>query len=245
MLVARSMDPRWLSNSWLLADRQGGHALLVDTGGPSEPLLESLDQWGCALEMILLTHHHPDHVAHTDAWRGRAPVFGPQAEADLLPALDRELGDGEELRLGSGPARIRCLHTPGHTKGQMAFVVGDFGVFTGDTLFRGCVGGTVARGHTTYQDLKASVMEVLMGLPDGLRVLPGHCDESSIGEERATNPFIQLWDGRRPPANEPVHVAGRRATLLLEARDYDGGTKCAVAYGEGGSDVVPGSRVQR
>ena len=62
MLLTRSMDPRWLSNSWLLADAEGGHGVLVDCGAPPEPLEAALVTWGVSLTAVLLTHHHPDHV---------------------------------------------------------------------------------------------------------------------------------------------------------------------------------------
>ena len=74
----------------------------------------------------------------------------------------------------TGGLRIRPLHIPGHTIGQLAFLVNDEMVFTGDTLFRRTVGGTRAPGHTTFEDIQHSLLEVLMKLPKETLVYPGH-----------------------------------------------------------------------
>ena len=64
MLVRWFRDPKWLSNTWLLADRLGGHAVVVDTGGPFAPLRAAVEELGVTVTHVLCTHHHPDHVAH-------------------------------------------------------------------------------------------------------------------------------------------------------------------------------------
>jgi glyoxylase-like metal-dependent hydrolase (beta-lactamase superfamily II) len=142
-----------------------------------------------------------------------------------------------------GDLRIRVLHVPGHTVGQLAFVIEDVGVFTGDTLFRGTVGGTCAPGHATFAELRHSIEVRLLTLPDELTVYPGHMDPTTIGDEREHNPFVRLWSGRLEPAGTPCTALGRPATLALRAPDYDGGTKCQVRWDDGTEDVVPGSRV--
>lgn len=244
MIVEKSMSDNWLSNTWLVADRPGGSAVVIDTGGPLEPILARIEELGVELTHVLCTHHHVDHVAHNDAYRERfgCPVCGGAAERALFRDLDVELGDGDELR--SGDLRVRALHIPGHTLGQLGFVVNDERVFTGDTLFRGSVGGTRGPGHTTFEDLHRSIMDVLMGLPRDMPVHPGHTDPTTIGREWEENPFVRAWRGADRPAETPCLAFGKEAVLLLRAPDYDGGTKCWVRFAEGDLlDVVPGSKV--
>ena len=247
MIVERSMHPGWLSNTYLVADRPGGHGVLVDTGAPPEPILEQVAALGLTVTHALLTHHHPDHVAHTDLYRERlgVRVCGHPAERDRFGALDRELEHDDVVQAGA--LEIRALHIPGHTRGQLAFLAGhadEQRVFTGDTLFRGSVGGTRGSGHGTFAELRRSILDVLLGLPDGTVVHPGHTDETTIGRERAENPFVRRWLGLEPADDTPCTAFGQPATLLLRARDYDGGTKCWVRFADGREDVVPGSRVQ-
>jgi len=240
------MHPGWLANSWLVADRPGGHGVIVDTGGPSEPILAKVEELGLTIGQILCTHHHMDHTANNDLYRSRlqSVVCGHAAERELFGGLDRELQDGEELQ--AGDLSIRALHLPGHTIGQLAFLVNDRAIFTGDTLFRGTVGGTCAPGHATFADLHHSIMEKLMKLPAETSVHPGHTAETTIGEEWENNPFIQLWRGLQKEPEKPCIALGRPAVLLLRAEDYDGGSKCQVRFDfdGGGLDIVPGSQVR-
>jgi glyoxylase-like metal-dependent hydrolase (beta-lactamase superfamily II) len=244
MIVERSLHPVWLSNSYLVADRPGGHAVLIDTGGPSEPLLRRIEELRLTPTHVLCTHHHHDHTAENLLYRSRfqCPVCGHRAEREMFGLLDLELPDGAELR--SGGLAIRALHIPGHTVGQLAFVVDDREVFTGDTLFRGSVGGTRAPGHATFEDLKRSVLDVLLRLPPETAVRPGHTEPTTIAQELRANPFVRMWLGRDRPTPRPCTALGERAILLLRAQDYDGGTKCWVRFeASGGEEVVPGSRV--
>ncbi len=245
MIIEKTMSDGWLSNTWLVGDRPGGHAVLIDTGGPMEPILARIRADRLTVTHILCTHHHVDHVEHNDAYKAKlgCPVCGSKLESDLFDGLDVELAQGDELV--SGDLHIRPLETPGHTKGMLAFVVNDRRVFTGDTLFRGTVGGTRGPGHTTFEDLRHSIMDVLMKLPKEMDVHPGHTDPTTVGREWEENPFIRLWRGKDTVAEKRVTAFGRPATLLLRAPDYDGGTKCWVRFEEGDTlDVVPGSKVE-
>jgi glyoxylase-like metal-dependent hydrolase (beta-lactamase superfamily II) len=244
MIVERSMNSSWLSNTWLVADRPGGHAVLIDTGGPAEPILAKIEELGVTVTHALCTHHHIDHVANNDLFRERLGVriCGHPEERALFGRLDQELPEGAIVE--TGDLRARSLHIPGHTLGQLAFVVNDERVFTGDTLFRGSVGGTRGPGHTTFRDLHHSIMEVLMKLPREMPVHPGHTEPTTIGQEWESNPFVRAWRGADPTADRPCTAMGEPATLLLRAGDYDGGTKCWVRYENGVEDVVPGSMVQ-
>ncbi|MGN6371552.1 MAG: MBL fold metallo-hydrolase [Solirubrobacteraceae bacterium] len=188
-----------------------------------------------------------------------------QAAGAQLEAIDA----GQTLRFGA--LEVCPLRTPGHTAGMLSFLVyeagvgasegrsshrpgsghgpggfagGDAAVFTGDTLFRGSVGGVRAPGHTTYTDLRDSIMGTLMELPAQTIVYPGHTDRTTVGEEWESNPFIRVWRGVDPEGDGPCTALGEPATLVLLAPDYDGGKKAWVRWPDGGDDIVPGSRVQ-
>jgi hydroxyacylglutathione hydrolase len=246
MIVERSMHPQWLSNSWLLAEEAGGPAVLIDTGGPMEPILAALELHRLELAHVLCTHHHYDHVDNNLAYQQRfgCTICAHSAEASLTPGVTTSLADGESIELGA--SNLRALHIPGHTSGQLAFVLDDQAVFTGDTLFRGSVGGTRAPDHTSFEDLQHSVMEVLMALPHAMTVFPGHMEASTLATEWQSNPFVRTWRGMQSPSDLPCLAYGEPARLLLEARDYDGGSKCWVRFeADGRLDLVPGSRVTK
>ena len=245
MIVEKTMSDGWLSNTYLVADKPGGHAVLIDTGGPSGPILKAIEELKLTVSHVLCTHHHIDHIQHNADYKSRfnCPICGHTRERKLFGTLDVELSDGDELT--SGGLHVRALHTPGHTLGMIAFVVNDERVFTGDTLFRGSVGGTRAPGHTTFDDIQHSIMDVLMGLPREMTVHPGHTEPTSIREEWENNPFIRMWRGVDKPAEKRCTAFGQPATLLLSATDYDGGNKCQVRFDEGNAlDIVPGSQVR-
>jgi hydroxyacylglutathione hydrolase len=118
-------------------------------------------------------------------------------------------------------------------------------VFTGDTLFKGSVGGVRAPGSTSFGDLRHSIMDVLMELPHETRVHPGHTDPTTIGDEWESNAFVRLWRGLDEEGAEPCKVWDQKATLVLWAPDYDGGHKAWVRWPDGSDDIVPGSQVVR
>ena len=245
MIIERSMHPDWLSNTYLVADREGGTGIVIDAGGPSGPLLDAAERLGLEVDLLLLTHHHHDHVAEADAWRRRYDVttYAHPIEAELMEGVDRRIEPGEVI--SEGGLEIGSLHTPGHTGGMLNFVVNDLDVFTGDTLFRGSVGGVRAPGSTSFEDLRRSIMDVLMELPKDTRLHPGHTDPTTVGEEWEQNAFVRLWRGLDEEGSEPCTVEGEEATLVLWAPDYDGGHKAWVRWPDGRDDIVPGSRVSR
>ena len=246
MIIERSMNDEWLSNSYLVGDEPGGTGVLIDSGGPVEPLIEAIERHDLTVEHLLLTHHHHDHVAENPVYKERlgVEILAHPAEAERLLDVDREIAAGEELAIGD--LRIRAIHTPGHTGGMLSFLVDETDVFTGDTLFKGSVGGVKAPGASGFADLKHSIMDVLLGLPDETRVHPGHTDPSTIGAERQENAFIRVWRGVDPESDDRCTVWEQPATLVLFAPDYDGGHKAWVRWDESGEDdIVPGSQVVR
>ena len=168
-------------------------------------------------QLVLRTHSHPDHVEH---------------EGEL--GLPVETGAAEV-----GGLHVEALATPGHSDDMIAFVVNGEAVFTGDTLFKDSVGGG------NFDQVRQSVMDVLMKLPPETRVLPGHTDETTIAREWDKNPFIRVWRGAEPEGTERVRVAGEEATLIVWSPDYDGGGKAWVRFDDGRNAIVGGSRVER
>ena len=217
MLVARSMDPGWLSNAYLVADEQGGTAVYVDSGAPLEPLRRMVEEWGVTPTHVLRTHAHPDHVAH---------------EGELgLPVVTSALQ--------TGGLDIEATPTPGHSDDMVCFVINGELVVSGDTLFKDSVGGG------GFEQIRSSVMDVYMAMPHERRVLPGHTDETTIGREWEENPFIRVWRGVEPEGTEAVRVGGEEATLVVWSPDYDGGGKAWVRFADGRDAIVGGSRVER
>jgi glyoxylase-like metal-dependent hydrolase (beta-lactamase superfamily II) len=244
VLIERSMNAPFLSNTYLVADELGIDAVMIDAGGPVEPLLAMLDRMRYRLTHVLLTHHHHDHVAELGEVLERhpgTPVLIHPLERELVPAATGALNPGETLQ--SGALEIQPLHTPGHTAGMVSLLINGTDVFTGDTLFKGSVGGVRAPGHTTYADLKGSIMETLLALPASTRIHPGHTDETTVAEELEHNRFVRIWRGLDPEGSEPCTALGEPATLILLGDDYDGGHKAWVRWPDGSDDIVPGSQV--
>lgn len=240
------MNEQWLSNTYLVADELGSQAAMIDAGGPVDPLLDVLRRMRFELTHVLLTHHHHDHIAELTR------VVNSQPDAEVLihslergdvPAASGNLEPG--ARIECGALQIEPLHTPGHTAGMVSLLVNGTDVFTGDTLFKGSVGGVRAPGHTTYDDLKSSIMETLLTLDPNTRIHPGHSDPTTVAEELKRNPFVRIWMGIDPEGSEPCLALGRPATLVLMARDYDGGSKAWVRWEDGSDEIVPGSAVHR
>jgi hydroxyacylglutathione hydrolase len=240
------MSDPWLSNTYVVADEPGGHAVMIDAGGPVAPLLEYLRRGQLQLTHVLLTHHHHDHVVELDevleAYPG-TPVLIHPLERELVTGTTGTMQPGEPIE--SGALRIEPIHTPGHTAGMLSLLVDGSDVFTGDNLFKGSVGGVRAPGSTSYSDLKTSIMDKLLKLPPQTRIHPGHTDPTTVADELERNRFVRIWRGADPEGNEPCTAMGEDATLILLGDDYDGGYKAWVRWPDGSDDIVPGSQVQR
>jgi hydroxyacylglutathione hydrolase len=221
MIVGRSMHERWLSNAYVLGDEPGGTAVFVDSGAPLEPLLWVVERERLTPTHLLRTHTHPDHIEHEDELCARFGV--PVVTGDLV----------------TGGLTVRAISLPGHSDDGVAFVVNDELCFSGDVLFKDAVGGGPA------DVVRHSVMEGLMTLAPGIRVLPGHTDETTIGREWESNPFVIFWRGVAPSLGEPVTVLGDEAELVVWSPDYDGNGKALVRYPDGREAIVGGSRVER
>jgi hydroxyacylglutathione hydrolase len=211
------MHPGWLSNAYLVADEEGGAAVFVDSGAPMEPLFQAAERWRVRPSHVLRTHADPDHVEH-ETELGLPVVTGP---------------------LEVGGLRVEALPTPGHKDDHLAFVIDGEACFSGDVLFKDAVGGG------DFEQIRRSVMDVLMPLPNEVRVYPGHTDETTIGREWEANPFIRVWRGVDPEGTDPCRVNGQDATLVVWSPDYDGKGKAWVRFQDGRDAIVGGSRVER
>lgn len=231
MIVERVEHPDWLSNAYLVAE--GGKGVLIDANGLEGELERRAAEEGIEITHVLRTHGHADHVVGIEelAARHGARLLG-------WP----ELGDSDTV--SNGTLEIRALHTPGHCKDHLAFLVNGSHVFTADVLFKGTVGGSSGPGGS-YAELRHSILDVLLALPDETAVHPGHTEPTTIGAERASNPFIRAWTSGEGLGEEDVQVSGGPATLLLWAPDYDGGHKALVRFPDGRETIVGGSRVTR
>jgi hydroxyacylglutathione hydrolase len=231
------MHPEWLSNAYLVAAGPGGPAAFIDSGAPLEPLLEAVVTHRLQPTHLLTTHGHHDHVD------GHARLL-QEFDLDVLAHPADQVAGATDLEHGStvevGDLRVEALHTPGHSPGHLAFVA-DGASFTADVLFKEAVGGT----RDAFEQVRSSVMDVLMKLPPETVIYPGHTDETTIGHEWEQNPFVRVWRGIDPEGTDRVRVAGEEATLVVWSPDYDGKGKAWVRLSGGRDVIIGGSQVER
>jgi hydroxyacylglutathione hydrolase len=207
------MEVRMLSvgpiqeNCFLLRRDGSDRALIVDPGEEADRLLGAIDELGVTLDGILLTHTHFDHVGAVApvAKATGAEVWVPEIEKGILADIntyvpwaefgpfeswdaEHTLSGGERLELAG--FEIDVLFTPGHSPGHVTFSIPDEqAIFSGDVLFQGSVGRTDLPGGNS-EVLMESLRMLAETLPDETVVHPGHMGITTIGAERATNPFL-------------------------------------------------------
>ncbi|MCX5679564.1 MAG: MBL fold metallo-hydrolase [Candidatus Omnitrophica bacterium] len=189
------------TNCYVVWDTSTNDACLIDPGGDAEKIKDFLEDNGLRLDFIINTHGHGDHIAANSYFR--VPIYIHEFDKDFLldpgknlsgaflfpfvsPAASRILKDGDTVKLGT--LTMEVMHTPGHTPGSISIALDDV-VFTGDTLFAGGVGRTDFE-YGSEDALIKSICQKLMPLADDIIIYPGHGPESTIGEERSSNPFI-------------------------------------------------------
>jgi hydroxyacylglutathione hydrolase len=195
-------------NCTILGDEVTHEAIVVDPGDNIPEILARLQKHGLTLRQIVVTHAHIDHVGGAALLKKAtgAPVLLNQQDLGLLGMMEMQAGwlgiatpevappdasaeDGLAIGLATLPAEV--LHTPGHTPGSICLLFPQQALLlAGDTLFAGSIGRTDLPGGDPRQILR-SLRERLLVLPDTTRVLPGHGPETTIGEERQSNPFLQ------------------------------------------------------
>jgi hydroxyacylglutathione hydrolase len=208
------------TNCFVVAPAPGERCLVIDPGiGATDPLAEVLDRHRLRPAAVLLTHGHIDHTfsvvpvcdandvpawIHPDdrgqlteplRWLGvppGTPLMGMPSLPAAEPADLRELADGDTLELAG--LRLGVRHTPGHTLGSVVFTLDTADeplLFAGDLLFAGSIGRTDLPGGS-YPAMLQSLARVVLPLDDATLVHPGHGPDTTIGRERATNPYLQL-----------------------------------------------------
>ena len=173
-----------------------GATAIVDPADP-QPIIEAIEKAGGRLDMILLTHHHGDHIAGTDEVRARfnCPVIGATADRHRLPKLDKAVAEGDTVKLGNATGQV--IETPGHTRGQINFFFPDGAVLlSGDTLFSlGC--GRLIEG--TAEEMFDSLAK--------LKALPP--ETAGLLRPRIHRKQRPLRAGRRSREPRPAHLHGQ------------------------------------
>jgi hydroxyacylglutathione hydrolase len=212
MRVFSAAVPPFMKNGFVVACDESPDAVIIDPGDEVEALLAAIDGHGLTVASILLTHAHVDHI--TGVGRAKAALgasvwlhrddlllyegavdqgrlFGLRVDAP--PPVDRFYDlSGAPIRCGFCVVDVR--HTPGHSPGGVCLAVGrrgtpDRDLFVGDTLFAGSIGRTDLPGGD-YDTLLRSIRTVLFTFPDGTVVHAGHGPDTTIGDERRSNPFL-------------------------------------------------------
>jgi glyoxylase-like metal-dependent hydrolase (beta-lactamase superfamily II) len=194
-------------NCYLVRRDDSDRAVIVDPGDEPERLLGAIDSLGVTLEAILLTHTHFDHVGAVApvARATGAKVWCPEIEVPILADImsfvpwpgfgpyesydaDETVKGGERLELAG--FEIDVLFTPGHSPGHVTYSIpGEAALFSGDVLFQGSVGRTDLPGGD-WPTLLQSIGSLVEAFPEETRVYPGHMGLTTLGAERATNPFL-------------------------------------------------------
>jgi hydroxyacylglutathione hydrolase len=197
-------------NCTIIGSKETREAIVIDGGDGVQVVMQQLKRLGLRAKYLIHTHAHFDHIADVGGLRERTQAKALLHGADLmiyhdqprlaklfgLPPipdpvdLDGDLSDGDRFNIGN--IDLEVLHTPGHTPGSVCFSVkneDELKLVTGDTLFAGGI-GRWDLGGTSMEDIVASIHRKLMDFPDATEIIPGHGAFSTIGTERATNPYL-------------------------------------------------------
>lgn len=201
MIIERIVVGQLETNCYILADEKTKEAVIIDPGDSYSKIQKKIDKLGLKPLCVINTHGHGDHIGANEKFK--LPVWIHKLDADFLtdpaknlsgafymdiysPKASKLLQGGEKFKVGS--LELEIIHTPGHTPGGIC-VKCDGVLFSGDTLFYQSIGRTDIPMAST-EDLLESIKTKLMVLDDSTVVYPGHGPESTIGEERRNNPFL-------------------------------------------------------
>ncbi|MDI6827389.1 MAG: MBL fold metallo-hydrolase [Armatimonadota bacterium] len=194
------------TNCYLVSDELSKQAIIIDPAEESQQVLETIRKDCLSIIGIINTHSHGDHIGGNSSMKSEfdCPIMIHEADAPALtdayknlsafigldnivsPPADRLLKDGDEIEIGRSSFKI--IHTPGHSPGGICLFSEGI-LFSGDTLFAGSIGRCDFPG-CSFEQLMASIHERLLILDDSTIVYPGHGPATTIGKERANNPWI-------------------------------------------------------
>lgn len=194
-------------NTYVVRRDGADRGLVIDPGDEPERILGAIEQLGIAIDAILITHCHFDHIGAVApvAEATGAPVYCPEIEVPVLADImafvpwpgfgpydsydaDETVAGGERLELGG--FEIDVIFTPGHSPGHVSYSVpAEAGLFSGDVLFQGSIGRIDLPGGDG-PTLLESIRGLVEGLPEETTVYPGHMGITTLAAERATNPFL-------------------------------------------------------
>jgi hydroxyacylglutathione hydrolase len=199
-------DPLFQSNCYIVGCPDTAEGIVIDPGIRIGDIAAAVKEEGIQVTAVVNTHGHLDHVAGAAEARRifNAPFLLHEAESVILanldnsaanfglppvehPQVDRWLTDGEVVKFGK--QSLKVLHTPGHTPGGIC-LLGDGHLFSGDTIFSGSIGRHDFFGGD-FETLMNSIMNRILTLPEETVIHPGHGPETTVGREKALNPFLQ------------------------------------------------------
>ena len=210
MEIERLVVGMYQTNCYILRESiTAKNCLIIDTGLEADPLVGFLNEHKLNPAAVILTHGHADHIAGLCTLREEYPdtkVYIHKLDAQMLTDKEQNLSGLAGIQFNTEPAdvlieegevveeagiKLEVLHTPGHTQGGISLYSKDEQIiFVGDTLFADSIGRTDFPGGRMEQLIK-SIREKLLGLPEETAVYPGHGPITTIGREKAYNPFLQ------------------------------------------------------
>jgi hydroxyacylglutathione hydrolase len=203
-------------NAWVIGNRRTAEAICIDPGDQADDIVHMAAEMGVKIKAIANSHAHIDHILGVPGVKAadNAKFYLHQGDLEIArgtvasarnwigrdvqppPEPDHSPQHGDIVEVDG--VRLHVLHTPGHTPGSLSYYTEGL-LFSGDTLFRSSIGRTDLPGGDYAQEM-SSIVDILLALPDDTHVLPGHMEETRIGHERATNPFILQELARRQRA---------------------------------------------